>query len=525
MLFETLETWCNTSLLIDYVDENGAHKYILIDVGKTFREQVLRWFTHHKIPRVDSIILTHEHADAVLGLDDIRAVQPFSPTNEIDPTPIYLTQHAMESLAEKFPYLVKKKMKEGEEVRRVAQLDWRIIESDCAKPFISSGLEFVPLPVMHGEDYVCLGFLFGKKSRTAYISDVSRFPATTEHLISKAGGGQLDLLILDTLYKRLYPEAVDFNRTKLDRAIVAHLLGRRVSFQYLLSELQRQWFCFGHFDIITTGPRSFLCIFLSVVAPDAVLQRGPWLLDGSLIAMDCWTPTYSRNSRLELRFAIWVRLPHLPLLWDHVNLFRIASILGEPLWMDEHTSAWGRSSFARVCVRLDLTKRLRPGIWVDGISGRFFRSFQYEGLSIFCFHCGLVDHFAESCPNNVAGPSCPPPFAARRVPSPPMKLAYNALGFLFGAMEHLSTLPTVSLPLRYLLAGTSAWYGLLLFIPGFLTNLLFEQKGSHNTHFCLQQSLDAVNRIRPKQALFIGMTHEFDHHKDNKALAEWSNRW
>ncbi|KAH0457377.1 hypothetical protein IEQ34_012692 [Dendrobium chrysotoxum] len=262
---------CNTSLLIDYVDENGAHKYILIDVGKTFREQVLRWFTHHKIPRVDSIILTHEHADAVLGLDDIRAVQPFSPTNEIDPTPIYLTQHAMESLAEKFPYLVKKKLKEGEEVRRVAQLDWRIIESDCAKPFISSGLEFVPLPVMHGEDYVCLGFLFGKQSRTAYISDVSRFPATTEHLISKAGGGQLDLLILDTLYK-------------------------------------------------------------------------------------------------------------------------------------------------------------------------------------------------------------------------------------------------------------SAWYGLLSFIPGFLTNLLFEQKGSHNTHFCLQQSLDAVNRIRPKQALFIGMTHEFDHHKDNKALAEWSNR-
>ncbi|XP_028557148.1 putative hydrolase C777.06c, partial [Dendrobium catenatum] len=98
---------CNTSLLIDYVDKNGAHKYIMIDVGKTFREQVLRWFTHHKIPRVDSIILTHEHADAVLGLDEIRAVQPFSPTNEIDPTPIYITQHAMESLVEHFPYLVK----------------------------------------------------------------------------------------------------------------------------------------------------------------------------------------------------------------------------------------------------------------------------------------------------------------------------------------------------------------------------------------------------------------------------------
>lgn len=192
---------CNTSLLIDYAQDHGEHKYILIDVGKTFREQVLRWFTVHKIPRVDSIILTHEHADAILGLDDIRVVQPFSPTNDIDPTPIHLTQHAMDSIANKFSYLIQKKLKEGEELRRVAQLDWKIIDSDLEKPFESSDLEFVPLPVMHGEDYISLGFLFGKKSRVAYISDVSRFPTTTEYVISKSGAGQLDLLILDTLYK------------------------------------------------------------------------------------------------------------------------------------------------------------------------------------------------------------------------------------------------------------------------------------------------------------------------------------
>ncbi|PAN21905.1 hypothetical protein PAHAL_3G498600 [Panicum hallii] len=192
---------CNTSLLIDYCQDEGAHKYIIIDVGKTFREQVLRWFVRHKIPCVDSILLTHEHADAILGLDDIRVVQAFSPTNDIDPTPIYLSQFAMDSISLKFPYLVKKKLKEGEEVRRVAQLDWRIIESDLQKPFTTSGLEFVPLPVIHGEDYICLGFLFGRKSKVAYISDVSRFPPSTEYAISKSGGGQLDLLILDCLYR------------------------------------------------------------------------------------------------------------------------------------------------------------------------------------------------------------------------------------------------------------------------------------------------------------------------------------
>ncbi|KAG6756222.1 hypothetical protein POTOM_039647 [Populus tomentosa] len=193
---------CNTSLVIDhYSESDNAHSYILIDVGKTFREQVLRWFTLHNIPRIDSIILTHEHADAVLGLDDIRAVQPYSPINDIDPTPIYLSHHAMNSIAEKFPYLVQKQLKPGQEIRRVAQLDWHIIEEDHQRPFVASGIQFVPLPVMHGEDYISLGFLFGEKCRVAYISDVSRIPSSTEHVISKASAGQLDILILDTLYK------------------------------------------------------------------------------------------------------------------------------------------------------------------------------------------------------------------------------------------------------------------------------------------------------------------------------------
>lgn len=193
---------CNPSLLIDHEEEDGNHHYILIDVGKDFKEQVFRWVLRYKIPQIDAIILTHEHADALLGLDDVRGVQPYNRNNDIEPTPVFVNQFTMDSVTVKFPYLVQKKLKEGQELRRVAQFDWRIIESSCEIPFNVAGLQFTPLPVMHGEDYVALGFLFGKNTRVAYISDVSRFPDRTEHVISKSGGGQLDLLILDTLYKK-----------------------------------------------------------------------------------------------------------------------------------------------------------------------------------------------------------------------------------------------------------------------------------------------------------------------------------
>lgn len=47
---------CNTSLLIDFCEaSSGNHNYILIDVGKSFREAVLRWFVPHRIPRLDSV--------------------------------------------------------------------------------------------------------------------------------------------------------------------------------------------------------------------------------------------------------------------------------------------------------------------------------------------------------------------------------------------------------------------------------------------------------------------------------------
>jgi phosphoribosyl 1,2-cyclic phosphodiesterase len=86
---------CNPSLVISFKHDDGQQRYIQIDAGKDFKEQVLRWFVPYKIPRLDALILTHEHADAILGLDNIRGVQPYSANNEIPPMPVYLSQHTM----------------------------------------------------------------------------------------------------------------------------------------------------------------------------------------------------------------------------------------------------------------------------------------------------------------------------------------------------------------------------------------------------------------------------------------------
>lgn len=64
------------------------------------------------------------------------------------------------SVVAKFPYLVSKKRKEGEELRRVAQFDWRIIERSIERSLDSSfeaaGLTFTPLPVCNSWHLILL---------------------------------------------------------------------------------------------------------------------------------------------------------------------------------------------------------------------------------------------------------------------------------------------------------------------------------------------------------------------------------
>ncbi len=54
----------NTSVLI----QTDKDKNILIDCGKFFFQSAIQWFPFHKIKKIDSVLITHDHADALNGL-------------------------------------------------------------------------------------------------------------------------------------------------------------------------------------------------------------------------------------------------------------------------------------------------------------------------------------------------------------------------------------------------------------------------------------------------------------------------
>jgi len=194
----------NVSLLIRYAHPGASEPAdILIDVGKTFRDAALRVLVPLGVRSVAAILLTHDHADAMGGMDDARDLQPFKEDDDgfqARKLPVYLSRATFNVFRSSFPYIVEASEAVGPIRRRVAQLDFRFLDDDPNAPVQDvevAGLQIAVLPVYHGGDYVSFGFAFGTTHRVLYLSDVSQVPPPIQAYID---GQVFDVIILDCLH-------------------------------------------------------------------------------------------------------------------------------------------------------------------------------------------------------------------------------------------------------------------------------------------------------------------------------------
>lgn len=136
---------------------------ILIDAGPDLRQQMLRARVRH----VDAILLTHEHNDHVIGLDDVR---PFN-FRSGHPMSVYALPRVAAEVRRRFEYVF------GEPIPGLPRIELRSIEPGA--PFEAAGVAVLPLDVLHGRLPI-LGFRFGD---LVYLTDVKTIaPAEIEKM-------------------------------------------------------------------------------------------------------------------------------------------------------------------------------------------------------------------------------------------------------------------------------------------------------------------------------------------------------
>ena len=150
-------------------------KKILIDCGPDFRMQMLENQEDH----VDAVLLTHEHNDHVIGLDDMRPLI-FRTRKDI---PIYCAERVGEELKLRFPYAFTEDKYPGAPSFELHYISgtFNLLET-----------EINPVEIMHYKLPI-YGFRF---RNLAYITDASAIP---EPEMKKLMG--LDYLILNCIRK------------------------------------------------------------------------------------------------------------------------------------------------------------------------------------------------------------------------------------------------------------------------------------------------------------------------------------
>lgn len=173
-----------TSALIENCGVN-----ILIDAGPDLRTQLLS----QKINKIDAVLITHTHADHIMGLDDLR---PLS-FRQKDSIKIYANDQSIKEIKAMFSYM----FNQNPNYLGSPPPKLEFVEISPYQPFFVGELELTPLLVKHGKwDVIAY-----RANSFAYLTDCSHIPGKTMTELQ-----ELDYLVLDGLRNREHPTHMSF---------------------------------------------------------------------------------------------------------------------------------------------------------------------------------------------------------------------------------------------------------------------------------------------------------------------------
>ena len=168
------------SVLVSY----GKDNYV-IDCGPDFRQQMLR----ANVEEIKGIYFTHEHADHIAGLDDVR---PYY--YRMGEVPIFTSERVLKSLQRRYEYIFATENR----YPSAPAVAPTIISKDSVLK--DNGLTILPIEILHG-DLPILGYRF---NNVAYLTDVKTIPEAEKQKLQN-----LDVLIITALRKE--PHKTHFN--------------------------------------------------------------------------------------------------------------------------------------------------------------------------------------------------------------------------------------------------------------------------------------------------------------------------
>lgn len=147
---------------------------LLIDTPPEMRLELI----NNNIKRVDSVLMTHSHADHIMGFDDIRALNWFQKKE----MPVYADKKTLKNIKRVFPYIFSEENPGG----GVPQVILKKIERELN----FRDLSVKAVPIYHGDNKI-LGY---RINNFAYLTDCSKVPEHSFKLLNGIEYAAVDAL-------------------------------------------------------------------------------------------------------------------------------------------------------------------------------------------------------------------------------------------------------------------------------------------------------------------------------------------
>jgi len=186
---------------------------LLVDTSPDLRMQLVR----EQIGIIHAALFTHEHADHVMGFDDLRLFQFYLG----HPVPVYCEEVVERRIRRSFDYAFDDRPQTH--AGAVPKVSFQRIN---LAPFHLLGMRVVPLRLLHGR-FEVLGFRFGD---VAYCTDTNRIPPESLALLEG-----LDVLILGALRHSPHPAHYSLDEAV---AVAEQLQPKRTLFTHVSHEME-----------------------------------------------------------------------------------------------------------------------------------------------------------------------------------------------------------------------------------------------------------------------------------------------
>lgn len=186
-----------------------------------------------------------------------------------------------------------------------------------------------------------------------------------------------------------------------DHALIGKFIGIWPTERALSSWINAKWAPKGHISL-HIGPKGFFTVVFNCLEDRTrVVDGGPYFFNAAGLYLRGWIERFDPDKEDLSCAPVWIRLYSLPWeYWEESSLKEIGNKLGEFIKAAEDTKYCRFTSYARICVYMDLKQPLPDKVRLRHEDSEWIQMIDYEHVPFRCRKCHQLGHLFRDCPLN-----------------------------------------------------------------------------------------------------------------------------